>query len=159
MIEIKKTCQIQVLGATFNGINDICRHAFNHEAKDGVFVGVDCKRYPCFDSYDSQFENRYYCNFVFAKTQSEIEEKLSVLSLLPAGDNYNKLSCSLSPMIYWAGDEDSPMAIISADNFKFGKTFESIIDSGQILQSPISRLRQKIVDIIIDPAEDGSYYF
>lgn len=153
MNEINKTCQIEVYGVVFNGIEDIGRHAFNHEPKDGVFVGVDCKRYPCLDNYDSHFENRYFCNFVFAHSQEEVDQKLATLEHLPDSKNYNKLTYSLAPMIYWGGDFDSPMVIINAQENIDKETAQTPSIKEVERESIFSRFRHKVVDLISDNAD------
>lgn len=64
--------QICVLGAQFEDIYEVARCACLHEPKDGVYVGEDSERYPCFDYEDFASETRYYWNFVFATSESEM---------------------------------------------------------------------------------------
>ena len=57
---------VEILGVSFNGVKDMIKHARDRMPKDGVYVGEDSQRYPCFDSSDSLYENRSYTNLVFA---------------------------------------------------------------------------------------------
>lgn len=96
--------KIQVCGVTFDGIDEIIRYGKNKEAKNGVYVGIDSKLYPCFDSSDYAYENRYYWNFVFAMSKVELEHKLEALKTAKIDTNYNKLTEELHPMVYWEGE-------------------------------------------------------
>ena len=104
MKKFKNNETIVVLGASFNGVKDIIEHARKRMTKDGVYVGEDSQLYPCFDSEDYMYENRYYTNLVFAKSLEEIEEKLRILKQVERYGNYNKLNSELHPMVYWQGD-------------------------------------------------------
>ncbi|MGM9748541.1 MAG: hypothetical protein ACI3ZN_07050 [Candidatus Cryptobacteroides sp.] len=97
---------IEVLGVVFNGVNEMLEYARKKEPKDGVYVGEDSERYPCFDRSDYLYENRRYTNLVFATTREELELKLLILSEMDVlGGNYKKLTGALHPMLYWAGDK------------------------------------------------------
>ena len=104
MKKYKNNETIEVLGASFNGVKDMIVHARKRIPKDGVYVGEDSQRYPCFDSEDYMYENRYFTNLVFAKSLEEIDEKLRILNQVKRYGNYNKLNCELHPMAYWQGD-------------------------------------------------------
>lgn len=98
---------IEILGVSFNGVRDIIRHAVHKEPKDGVYVGKDSKLYPCFDIYDLASEDRFYWNFVFAKSQEALDAKLSALKeKRQTGMNYMKLTDDLHPMAYWGGEDN-----------------------------------------------------
>lgn len=104
MKKIKNTEKIHVLGTTFKNIGEAIAYAVHGEPKDGVYVGEDSQRYPCFDSDDYATEDRYYWNLVFAKSEGELKEKLEKLKALPSQCNYDKFTESLAPMAYWEGD-------------------------------------------------------
>ena len=104
MKKYKNNETIEVLGASFNGVKDMIVHARKRIPKDGVYVGEDSQRYPCFDSEDYMYENRYFTNLVFAKSIEEIDEKLRILNQVERYSNYNKLTAELHPMAYWQGD-------------------------------------------------------
>lgn len=105
MKKFKSNATIEILGVSFNGVQDIIQHANDGKPKDGVYVDVDKLPYPCFDFHDFANENRYYWNFVFAKNRSELNEKLSVLKKTKPDINYNKLNDTLHPMAYWGGED------------------------------------------------------
>ena len=96
--------KIQVYGAMFDGVNDIILHALKGISKDGVYVGEESQRYPCFDSEDYASESRYYWNFVFAKSKTELKDRMQKLKAMPViGSNFKKLNNELHPMGYWGG--------------------------------------------------------
>ena len=105
MKQVKNNETIEVLGASFNGVKDMIEHARTRIPKDGVYVGEDSQLYPCFDSGDSMYENRYYSNFIFAESREELYVKLCILKQMEQlSCNYNKLTGELHPMCYWEGD-------------------------------------------------------
>ena len=95
---------IVVLGASFNGVKEMIEHARKRIPKDGGYVGEYSQRYPCFDSEDYMYENRYFTNLVFGSSQEEIDKKLNILNQVERYGNYNKLTVELHPMAYWQGD-------------------------------------------------------
>lgn len=104
MKKYKNNETIEVMGASFNGVKDMIEHARKSVPKNGVYVGEDSKLYPCFDSEDYKYENRYFTNLVFGKSMEEIDKKLRILKQVETYGNYNKLSGELHPMAYWQGD-------------------------------------------------------
>lgn len=48
----KNNKAIEVMGVLFKGVKDMICHAIDNVSKDGVYVGIDDQRYPCFDSDD-----------------------------------------------------------------------------------------------------------
>ncbi len=104
MKRFKNNETIEVLGTSFNGVKDMIEHAREGKPKNGVYVGEDSERYPCFDSHDRMYENRRYTNLVFAKSQEELDKKMEILEQRRQSHNYNKLTGKLHPMVYWPGD-------------------------------------------------------
>lgn len=105
MKKFKNNETIEVLGASFNGVKDMIEHARKRIPKDGVYVGEDSELYPCFDSEDYMYENRYFTNLVFAKSPDELDRKMRILTQMSQlSSNYNKLTAELHPMAYWEGD-------------------------------------------------------
>lgn len=113
-MEYQKDSKIEMLGAVFDGVDDIINHARDGVDKDGVWVGEDSERYPCFDSEDSLYENRRYWNFVFSKDKDDLARRLDALrGTRQLASNYNKLSEALKPMAYWKGDRHDPVIMLS----------------------------------------------
>lgn len=105
MKKVDCNSQICVLGAQFENVYEIIRCAYDKEPKDGVYVGEDSERYPCFDYEDYASETRRYWNFVFATSENEMLEKLSKLKAMDTLDSdYYKFTEELAPMAYWGGN-------------------------------------------------------
>ena len=104
MKTIRITERIHVLGTVFENIREAIAYAVHNEVKDGVYVGADAERYPCFDADDYATEDRSYWNIVFAKSKEELDAKLKRLKETPSHCNYNKFSEAMAPMAYWEGD-------------------------------------------------------
>lgn len=112
--------QIIVLGVPFNGVREMISCAFERKAKNGIYVGYDSERYPCFDSEDYASETRSYWNFVFATSLYELSRKLKELrAMSPLHSNYNKLTGKLYPMAYWEGDSHYPVYVTDAEEPDF----------------------------------------
>lgn len=108
---------IEVLGVSFDGVKDMIEHARRRMPKAGVYVGEDSQLYPCFDSEDYMYENRYYTNLVFAQSKEELEKKLRKLrNMNHLRCNYNKLTGELHPMAYWEGDTSHCVYLTEFDN-------------------------------------------
>lgn len=112
MKKVDYNSQISVLGAQFENVYEIIRCACHKEPKDGVYVGEDSELYPCFDYEDFASETRFYWNFVFATSESEMLEKLAKLKEMDTLDsNYYKLTEDLAPMAYWGGDTNYQLVL------------------------------------------------
>lgn len=104
MKTIKNTNSFYVLGVKFENIQEAIFYAVKEMAKNGIYVGKDAERYPCFDSEDYASEDRFFWNIVFARSKEELDRKLVELKNVSPQTNYNKFSEALAPMIYWGGD-------------------------------------------------------
>ena len=104
MKTIKNTNSFYVLGVKFENIQEAIEYAINERDKNGVYVGEDAKRYPCFDSEDYASEDRFFWNIVFARSEEELNRRLIELKRVSPQTNYNKFSETLAPMVYWEGD-------------------------------------------------------
>lgn len=113
-MEYQKDSKIKVLGVTFDGVEDIIKHARDGVDKSGVWVAEDSQLYPCFDCEDTLYENRRFWNFVFSKDKNDLNNRLAALrGLRPKADNYSKLTEDLRPIGYWGGDSQYPVIILS----------------------------------------------
>ena len=104
MKTIKNTNSFYVLGVKFENIQEAIEYAIKGLNKDGVLVGKDAERYPCFDSEDYASEDRFFWNIVFAQSKEGLNRKLTELENVSPQTNYNKFSEALAPMVYWEGD-------------------------------------------------------
>jgi len=114
IIEVEKDRAISVYGVCFNGVDELRKVALSKKQKDGIYVGIKLERYPCFDSSDYAYENRYYTHFVFARSKKELEHRLQILH----GRNgvSTDMNAELGPTIYWAGDTHHPMQITECED-------------------------------------------
>ena len=104
MKTIKNTNSFYVLGVKFENIQEAIFYAVKEMTKNGIYVGKDAERYPCFDSEDYASEDRFFWNIVFARSKEELNRKLVELKSVSPQTNYNKFSEALAPMVYWEGD-------------------------------------------------------
>ena len=122
------TCSIhddvRILGHVFHGLEDICSYVemsmsdgsslgpSKREAKKkgDVHVGELWMKYPCFDSSDYMYENRYYQNFIFRKRPISASD-IKNLEQLPTHGNSKRLSLSVPedmlPMAFYNGEGDT----------------------------------------------------
>lgn len=114
---------VQILGHTFCGLNDIVAHeemmlnersdskdrAYSRtpQKRSNVHVGEVWASYPCFDAEDYANENRTYQNYI-VRERPITNEDLQKLKALPSRGNYErineKLPVSMLPMVYYQGD-------------------------------------------------------
>ena len=85
---VRYNSPIRVYGVEFEDIYEVIRYSGSGKAKEGVYVDDDSQRYPCFDYEDYASENRYYWNFVFAKSKKELEKKMEALRKMDSSTNY-----------------------------------------------------------------------
>lgn len=104
MKTIKNTNSFYILGVKFENVQEAIEYAINERDKNGVYVGEDAERYPCFDFEDYASEDRFFWNIVFARSKEELNKKLVELKSVSPQTNYNKFSEILTPMVYWEGD-------------------------------------------------------
>lgn len=95
---------ITIYGIPFLGVEELAYHFLAGEPKDGVYVGGEREAYPCFDSEDWKYENRFYWNFVFARGLEELKAKVERLRAIEGRYSFRKLCPDLEPMVYWEGD-------------------------------------------------------
>ena len=105
MIEVNKERKIEVYGVCFSGVSELKRVALSKNPRNGVYVGVQMERYPCFDSSDYAYENRYYTHFVFAHSNEELELKLDILNNPGKCKGIDKRESILDPMVVPECDE------------------------------------------------------
>lgn len=112
MKKVNLQSRIYAFGVDFKDIQEAIACAINEKPKNGVYVGTDSERYPCFDFEDYASETRSYLNLVFATSQEELDEKLKKLKEMNVlGSNYYKLTEELAPMAYWEGDSDDKVLL------------------------------------------------
>ena len=144
MIEVNKERKIEVYGVCFSGVSELKRVALSKNTRNGVYVGVQMERYPCFDSSDYAYENRYYTHFVFAHSNEELELKLDVLNNPGKCKGIDKRESILAPMVYWHGDTNDPMVVPECDEIVVQEKREKVkqCKNKTRLERLIERLKQ-----------------
>lgn len=113
MKTVSNNATIKVYGVEFHGVMELKEYAIKGEPKEGVYVGMDAELYPCFDSSDYAYEDRFFWNFVFARSKEKLQSKLASLKgMRQKAPNYNKLTEGMAPMVYWQGDTVHPMLVL-----------------------------------------------
>jgi hypothetical protein len=77
---------------------------WQYRIDENRFVMYHCERYPCFDSYDYQYENRYRRTYYLCRSLEEMQKKYDYmhggaiyLSNLNPGEKYRRPLC---PYVY-----------------------------------------------------------
>lgn len=103
-MQLANYSKITVYGIPFLGVEELAYRFLEGKPKEGVYVGGEREAYPCCDSEDWQYENRFYWNFVFARAPEELKAKVERLRAMEGRCNCRKLCQDLGPMVYWEGD-------------------------------------------------------
>ena len=109
-----------LLGHTFHGLEDMESYMRPQEGeKQDVFVNRVIESYPCFDSSDYLYENRFFRNYIVRKHPIGEEEE-ERLEKLPSWDNYNKVTEQIPddmlPVVYYKGDGDFMLVATAKEN-------------------------------------------
>ena len=115
---------VRILGHVFHGLEDIHNNVEmsmsdgsslgpskrETQKKGEVHVGELWMKYPCFDSSDYMYENRYYQNYIFRKRPISASD-IKNLEQLPTHGNSKRLSLSVPedmlPMAFYNGEGDT----------------------------------------------------
>ena len=109
-----------LLGHTFHGLEDMESYMRPKEGENQeVFVSCITESYPCFDSSDFLYENRFFRNYIVRKHPIGEEEE-ERLEKLPSWDNYNKVTeqipSDMLPVVYYKGDGDFMLVATEKEN-------------------------------------------
>lgn len=112
--------KLEIGGHTFNGLDEIvklteisitgCLHPCVTKKKvdgDGVHVGQVYQRYPCFDSSDYAYENRYYQNYIVREkviTEMEMHKLNDIRSAGNGKRIHEQTPEEMLPMVYYEGE-------------------------------------------------------
>lgn len=84
----------------------------------GIYVAMIYESYPCFDSSDSIYEDRRYCNFFFSDKPFTIYD-VERLRELPFNFNFCYVNKDMpswaTPAIYWGGDSKHKILIATTE--------------------------------------------
>lgn len=102
---------ISVNGVVFEGINDIKDYWRRQTDTSHPYIVERSQRFPCFDSSDYAYENRYFWNFLFCHSKKEAERKELIMAQLRQGDNFclvnEDLPADMRPMLYYEDGRSS----------------------------------------------------
>lgn len=115
MVELDKDRAIEVFGIRFCGVNELKKYACSGLSKGGVYVGMSRERYPCFDSSDYAYEDRYYTYLVFANNREDVERKVRILESAGYCGGCRNITDDVAPVVYWDGDRHHPMQLPECD--------------------------------------------
>jgi hypothetical protein len=78
-----------------------------YRLENSMYVLYRCELYPCFDSYDRQYENRYYRAYYLCETLDEVREKFNHLQdITDVNLNpWEEHRAYLAPYVYFDDDE------------------------------------------------------
>ncbi len=106
LVEVDTCTCIKYNGVVFKGLNDIYKHV--NDTHSGVYIGIDKSKYPCFDEFDRQNENRCFQNIYFADSPQKIAMSKQIIEQTRPILNYCKLyngtPFDVLPLIYYSGE-------------------------------------------------------
>lgn len=107
-------CTLSVGGMVFEGIEGIMDYVRTQTEGSSPYIVERSQRFPCFDSSDYAYENRYFRNFLICHSKQEADIKAKKMTQLREGGNFclvnNNLSADMRPMLYYQ-DEDRSMTL------------------------------------------------
>lgn len=114
MLPLPVGCTLSVRGMVFEGIDAIMDYWRTQTDTSQPYIIERSSRFPCFDSSDYAYENRFYRNFLICHSKQEADMKAKEMTQLREGGNFclvnNNLSVDMRPMLYYR-DEDTSMTL------------------------------------------------
>lgn len=111
LARIPKDTTLTFKGVTYQGIGGIMQADREEQQVFSI-----CKRFPCFDSYDYVYENRYYRNYWFGVDEAVRE----VIWAWQGGGNCRYIGEDLPdvmlPMVYYEDEQDTMLVAYNGDN-------------------------------------------
>ncbi len=135
--ELPKTAQIEVLGHTFQNLQEV-RDAVSiigHSHADwngnryireeqpskpvlGLYVGLIYEPYPCFDSSDYAYEKRRYWNYFFSDSPITAEDLTRLAEMLHKSNYryiHEEMEGFAAPALYWGGDSTDNLLLTTLE--------------------------------------------
>ena len=114
--QIPSECILSIYGVVFEGIDAIKDYWRDQMDSSQPYIIERSQRFPCFDSSDYAYENRYFWNFLICQSKLEADKKAKSMEQLEVvNGNFrlvNKnLSADMRPMVYY---EDESTSVILA---------------------------------------------
>jgi hypothetical protein len=113
--QIPKDCTLLVDGVVFEGIDAIKEYWRIQTDSSQPYIIERSQRFPCFDSSDYAYENRYFWNFLISRSKQEADKKAKSMEQLEiVGGNFRlvteNLPADMRPMVYYE-DESTSMIL------------------------------------------------
>ena len=113
--QIPSECTLSVLGVVFEGIDAIKDYWRNQTDSSQPYIIERSQRFPCFDSSDYAYENRYFWNFLICHSKQEADKKAKSMEQLEVvKGNFRlineNLSADMRPLLYFE-DESTSMIL------------------------------------------------
>jgi len=109
-----------VAGHIFDGLQDL-KHQVGNDLGD-VYIQEECELYPCFDSSDYKYEDRYY-QYYFFRPCPKIEDGKLEIPRSGSLDHSESLPMQQLPLVYYQG-EGQHLLVITKRN-KINKWFNA----------------------------------
>jgi len=110
----------EVAGHPFDGFQDM-KNLVGNDLGD-VYIKEECELYPCFDSSDYKYENRFYQYYFFRPCPKKEDEKLEI-PRSGSLDHSESLPMEQLPLVYYNG-EGQHLLVITKRN-KINKWFNA----------------------------------
>ncbi len=114
LLQLPSDCTLSVSGVVFKGVDAILDYVRTQTDSARPYIIERSQRFPCFDSSDYAYENRYYRNFLICQSKQEADIKVVYMKQLKEESNFrlaNKsLPANMRPMVYFK-DEDTSMVL------------------------------------------------
>lgn len=113
--QIPSDCTLSICGVVFEGIDAIKDYWRNQTDSSQPYIIERSQRFPCFDSSDYAYENRYFWNFLICHSKEDADKKAkSMEQLKVVGGNFRLVSenlpADMRPMVYYE-DESTSMLL------------------------------------------------
>ncbi|MDE6581635.1 MAG: hypothetical protein K2K47_03810 [Duncaniella sp.] len=110
----------------------------DHKQISGIHIAEIYAPYPCFDSYDSIYENRKYRNYFFSREPFTVIRLKEIFESCRMEMNFRLINddmpASATPALYYEGDGDE-MVLAMSKNLEIEK-------AASVFQKIISRLKK-----------------
>lgn len=114
LLRLPSVCTLSVGSVVFEGVDAILDYVRTQTDSAKPYIIEWSQRFPCFDSSDYAYENRYFRNFLICQSKQEADMKVAYMKQLEEESNFclaNKsLPANMRPMVYFQ-DEDTSMVL------------------------------------------------
>lgn len=113
--QIPSDCTLTICGVVLEGIDSIKDYWRNQTDSSQPYIIERSQRFPCFDSSDYAYENRYFWNFLICHSKQDADKKAKSMEQLEVvRGNFRLVSenlpADMRPMVYFE-DESTSMLL------------------------------------------------